>query len=113
MQLTPYQYAMLKKSQRYHLEGLSAGRVILRHWRFWLFFSLLAAIFHLYYHPIDPELAWAGIGFCLGGMLREAGHIRHIIRIWPVNNQIVSWEKVSELIQAHDRRQESFNLPGE
>lgn len=110
MQLTPYQYARLKQSQRFHAEGVTGPILVIRHWRFWLVMLLLALLVHFLFASVTPYLAWIGMGVCIGAMLRELGHIRHIIRIWPVSNEITSWEKVSELIEAHDRQQESFRM---
>lgn len=110
MQLTPYQFAMLKRSQRFHAEGLSAYRLILRHWRYWLVLLVMASTSFLIFLPVDTEVTWSLMGFYLGAFARELGHIRHVIRIWPVSNQITSWERVAELIESHEREQETFNM---
>jgi len=50
-----------------------------------------------------PAFGWGYLGFCLGTLLRDITYFRLGRRNWPVMLDVINWDRVQQLVNAHDK----------
>jgi len=85
------------------MSGLTAGQILRSCWRSWSLLVGCAFFSYLLITPTSPALGCLAVGLFIGAILRDIGHYRVSLRMWPVNREIFDWKKVSELIELHEK----------
>ena len=63
----------------------------------------MAAVVYYLIAPSSPSTACLLVGLCIGAFLRDIGHFQGAYRMWPVTQQITDWNRVTELIESHEK----------
>jgi hypothetical protein len=110
MKLTKIQLKLLKVYARYHSESLTVGGMARVCWRSWLVLLLLAALASwLNFWGGWTGGGWVCIGMCFGAILRDVGRFQVLLRTWPALHEVISWERVSELIESNEKKRRLTN----
>jgi hypothetical protein len=105
MKLTSLQYRGLKNYLGFHDKGWPIGFVLrLMGWR-WLLLAIIGLAGG--YILFELQLA-AGLvaGMCFGAILRDIGTLRRASQMWLITDEIINWQRVSELIDLYENRQQ-------
>ncbi len=104
MTLTKIQLKLLKNYERYHADSLTVSGIIRTCLLSWLLLLVSAAIGFWATTAVGvPAAGWLVVGMCAGAFLRDIGRFQVLFRTWPVLREVISWERVRELIQTHDK----------
>jgi hypothetical protein len=63
----------------------------------WLLFTIAPALGALFFFAGWPGVLWLMVGMWLGMVSRDLGSIRHTLRVWPIYNRVIAWERVEQL----------------
>jgi hypothetical protein len=102
MNVTPFQYKVMKLYWRYHTSGFTAGQILRRAWKQWAILIGCSLIAYLLFSPSSPALGCLAVGLFCGAIFRDIGHYRVALRLWPLNHEIYDWKKVAEIIEAYE-----------
>lgn len=107
MQLTHLQRATLMLYQAYHANAPTVGGILRRLMKLYLI-MLIVVVATLTVVTLtgsfSDALPWAGllIGLVSGAALRDLGHVRIAVRVWPVLSQVLDWQKIDVLLTTPD-----------
>ena len=103
MKLTKIQLRLLRQYEKFRAGSPTVSGIIRACWLSWLFLLGGAAFgFWVTTAAGMSAVGWFTIGMCAGAFLRDIGRFRVLFRTWPVLREVISWERVRELIQTHD-----------
>jgi len=103
MTLTKIQLRLLKNYERFRADSLTVSGIIRTCFLSWLLLLGGGAFgFWVATEAGIPAVGWLVVGMCAGAFLRDIGRFQVLFRTWPVLQEIISWERVRELIQTHD-----------
>ena len=103
MKLTKIQLAWLRQYEKFRAGSPTVSGIIRACWLSWLFLLCGAAFGFLVTNEVgSPAVGWLVIGMCAGAFLRDIGRFQVLFRTWPVLREVISWERVRELIQTHE-----------
>lgn len=102
MRLNPLQLHLLKRYWKYHSEAYHSSDLILVHTKTW-FICSLGAVGAYWLTKVDgfESLGWFWIGYLAAAMVVTIKSIRAFSKLWPVIDEIVNWERVNALLEAH------------
>ena len=103
MRLTKLQRSHLEFSRRYRNEPLTLGALLLamkfRYLVGALYFGASAVLTYAIWGVIPPTLL--AVSF-VTMLLRDFGVFLRTVRVWPVQQQVINWEIVDQLLAADD-----------
>ncbi|MDQ2807720.1 MAG: hypothetical protein M3Z04_12560 [Chloroflexota bacterium] len=105
MPLTHLQRATLMLYRAYHANAPTVGGILRRLTKRYLI-MLIVVVATLTVVTLtgsfSDALPWAGllIGLVSGAAARDLGYARIAVRVWPVLNQVLDWQKIDALLAA-------------
>jgi len=100
VKLTKVQRKMLLGWHHTHEYGMSLAFFLRKALTSWALLALPAAAAYFIIVPNLPGLGWTVVGLCIGAALRDIGYYRIGLDFWPIRDQIVDWQRVTELLDA-------------
>lgn len=95
------QRQILTLYQEYHASPPSLFRLIRRNLGRYLLMLIPAAIAILLSYSIQrPSLGAFGLGLVIGALLRDLGTFIRTIRIWPIIESVIDWDRVQALLKS-------------
>jgi hypothetical protein len=102
MKLTKSQLKFLRAWLLFYHSGFTFGQWFRLNWKVLLFLAVLLVCSALLITAI-PLVGGILFGFYLGTALRDITYFRIARRRWPVVLDIVNWDRVQQLVDAHDK----------
>ncbi len=101
MKLTRVQQKLLRVYQRFHGESMTLSVILRLCFPSWPLL-ILGTGYGYWMVSSGIALGWLLVGLCAGAMLRDVGRFQILFRTWPALREIISWERVTELLRAHE-----------
>lgn len=103
MKPTKRQMQLLRFYARYETKPLTLFCIARAFWLAWLSLLLpIAGGCWLIWGGLSG-FGWLFIGISTGAFLRDIGRILSLSRTWAVMHEIISWERLRELIQSYEK----------
>src|SRR3954447_6624700 len=102
MKLARLQKAVLQMYWRYHVGGWALGPVLQSMWWRWLLLLVYAVLGGWLLSDVSTGAAGLVVGVAAGAFLRDIGRIVQSCRIWPTLHEITDWQRVEQLLKAHE-----------
>jgi hypothetical protein len=103
MKLTRAQFTLLQIYSRQQATGWKLANVLRVHWWRWLLLGIWAIAGSWYLSKLSPWAAGLVAGLGAGAFLRDIGHLQVAFHVWPLTREIIHWQRVSELIESHEK----------
>jgi hypothetical protein len=100
MTVSRFQYQRLKVYERYHRSNSYLASYLRAAWLPWLLLIVCGLAFSWL---LPSTLAGFAVGVCVGSFFRDLRYLQDGTRLWPITRQIFNWQKISELIEAHEK----------
>jgi|SRR6185312_14080086 len=102
MKLTKYQLKFLRAWLHYYHFGCTFSQWFRLSWKVLLFFAVML-VFSILIATAIPMIGWVCFAFYLGTVLRDFTYFRLGRRRWPVVLDVVNWDRVQQLVDAHEK----------
>lgn len=104
MKLTKIQIKTLQFLELFNSKPVSIGRQMRFNWFTWPPLLVIALLGLAAFFTQSSECAGCLlIGLAAGAFLRDIGRFRVLVRIWPVYQEIINWQRVKELLEADEK----------
>ncbi|WP_395748449.1 hypothetical protein [Prosthecobacter sp.] len=103
MKLTRFQLQTLRLRMRMHQTGYSIGLFVRLMWKSWLLLIVLCGGLGVWAWPHAEAASGLFAGMFAGAFLRDLGVYRTTRRAWPVVEHVMDWQRVQELLDAHEK----------
>jgi len=103
MKPTKYQLKVLRVWLRYYHSGYSFAQWFRGYWKVLLIMLILLACAIFLIFAGAPAFGWGYLGFFVGTVLRDITYFRLGRRNWPLMLDVVNWDRVQQLVDAHDK----------
>jgi hypothetical protein len=104
MKLTRLQRKTLQYFHAFRSESPTVGRQLSFNWVAWLPLLVVAVLGCIVLlAPGFENVGWLWIGLVVGAFFRDIGRYRGIVRVWPVYQEIINWQRVSELLESSEK----------
>jgi hypothetical protein len=101
MKLTRVQRKLLKVYERFNGESVTLSGILRLCFPSWPLLTLGVG-YGYWMVSSGITLGWLVVGLCAGAMLRDVGRFQILLRTWPAVREIISWERVADLLRTHE-----------
>lgn len=100
MPLNKQQRSTLLRTKEFRDKPLPIIGSMLRSWKIHLLLTvLIGGDSFLFWYMGFVKISIACLGVLIGALIRDLAWFRTQARLWPMNCEIINWEKVDKLLQ--------------
>ena len=104
MKLTRFQKKTLRFLDLFRTKRPTIVRQLRFNWFAWLPLLIIAVLGGvILLTPGFEKAGWLYIGLAVGAFCRDIGRFIGVVRSWPVYQEIINWQRVSELLESNDK----------
>lgn len=103
MKINKFQLRMLIRSKELQNKPFPVMGSFFQSWKLYLIISAIISCYAWWSWSIGAEeVSIASLGFLVGLILRDITWLRLTARMWPINEKIIDWNMVDEIIKKND-----------